>query len=65
MIIRGRGNKPAKWPMKLFGYTVFEPAHFIMERKMLLRIKELAERSVNAQQPGVATPPVEDRILAS
>jgi hypothetical protein len=28
---------------KLGGYAFFEPAHFIMERKMMLRIKALAE----------------------
>jgi hypothetical protein len=28
---------------KMAGYVFFEPAHFIMERKMMLRIKALAE----------------------
>jgi hypothetical protein len=28
---------------RIGGYAFFEPAHFIMERKMMLRIKALAE----------------------
>ncbi len=43
LIARVRGNKPANLPMKLFNYGVFEPAHFIMERKMLLTLKQRAE----------------------
>jgi hypothetical protein len=31
--------------------AVFEPAHFIMERKMILRLKALAERSHPAIVP--------------
>ena len=42
-IIRGRGNKPATLGMKIFNYGFFEPAHFIMERKMLLTLKKRAE----------------------
>jgi hypothetical protein len=30
---------------RLFWMTVFEPAHFIMERKMMLSLKTLAEKS--------------------
>lgn len=44
LIIRARGEKPQNLPMKFFHYGIFEPAHFIMERKMLLKIKELAEK---------------------
>ena len=43
LIVRGRGEwKPGliNW---LGAYVVFEPAHFIMERKMLLGIKQRAE----------------------
>ena len=43
LIIRGRGH----WKQSLFNwlflYGVFEPAHFIMERKMMLGIKRRAE----------------------
>lgn len=45
LIIRGRGDwKPGllNW---FLNYVLFEPAHFIMERKMLLTLKERAESS--------------------
>ena len=45
LLIRGRGSKPANLPMKFFHYGFFEPAHFIMERKMLITLKRLAENS--------------------
>lgn len=43
LIIRARGGKPANLPMKFVHYGFFEPAHFIMERKMLLTLKRRAE----------------------
>lgn len=43
LIIRGRGNKPKTLPTKIFHYGLMEPAHFIMERKMLLTLKKRAE----------------------
>jgi len=43
LVIRARGNKPESLPMKIFSYGFFEPAHFIMERKMLLTLKKRAE----------------------
>ena len=43
LVIRARGSKPDSLPMKLFHYGFFEPAHFIMERKMLLTLKKRAE----------------------
>lgn len=43
LIIRARGSLPASLPMKFFHYSFFEPAHFIMERKMLLTLKRRAE----------------------
>jgi hypothetical protein len=50
LIIRGRGdyNPAFKNPMINFlvWRLIFEPAHFIMERKMLLGIKQRAEASV-------------------
>lgn len=44
LIIRARGNKPRAL-IKFLHYIFFEPAHFIMERKMLLTLKDLAETS--------------------
>ncbi|HKS28681.1 MAG TPA: hypothetical protein VJS44_12720 [Pyrinomonadaceae bacterium] len=46
LIVRGRGDwlEPS-WLNWLMNYVVFEPTHFIMERKMLLGIKERAERA--------------------
>lgn len=64
-IIRGRGDRPANWPLKLFNYAVFEPAHFIMERKMLLTLKELAEQTAAAHRPVPAMLPAEERMFAS
>ncbi len=46
LIVRTRGSGHSSWadvPMAPFGLIVFEPAHFIIERKMLLEIKERAE----------------------
>jgi hypothetical protein len=48
LVVRGRGRAwagPLGW---LFHHAVFEPAHFIMERKMLLEIKRLAEANAGA-----------------
>jgi hypothetical protein len=36
--------------LKLFNYGFWEPAHFIMERKMLLTLKESAETMHNAAE---------------
>jgi hypothetical protein len=43
LVIRARGDKPAGL-LKIFHYGFFEPAHFIMERKMLLTLKNRAEQ---------------------
>lgn len=43
LILRSRGAEDESLPGKLFGRFVFDPAHFIMERKMMLEIKRLAE----------------------
>ncbi len=45
LIIRARDGKPRTLRMRVFHYALFEPAHFIMERKMLLTLKELSESS--------------------
>ena len=47
-IIRARGDRPASLLRWMFHLSVFEPAHFIMERKMMLTLKELAERPPEA-----------------
>ena len=48
LVARGRGRLgtgPLGW---LLQHAVFEPAHFVMERKMLLEIKRLAEMNARA-----------------
>jgi hypothetical protein len=45
LIVRARGGKPETLAMRAFHYAIFEPAHFIMERKMLVTLKRLAEAS--------------------
>lgn len=45
LIIRGRGYFGRGLLKRLGLYVLFEPAHFIMERKMLLGIKQRAEAS--------------------
>ena len=41
---RGRGSPSPGLLNWLYQHALFEPAHFNMERKMLLEIKRLAER---------------------
>ena len=45
LIVRTRGAGKPNVALAPFGLLVFEPAHFIMERRMLLGIKERAERA--------------------
>ena len=45
LIIRGRGDFGRGLLKRLGLYILFEPAHFIMERKMLLGIKQRVETS--------------------
>ena len=47
LILRSRGAEDESVPAKLFGRLVFDPAHFIMERKMMLAIKQRAERGLS------------------
>jgi hypothetical protein len=61
-LVRGRGHfrqPDLKLPALNFVYwrLIFEPAHFIMERKMMLGIKERAERAHRA-------PPVRSEPMA-
>jgi hypothetical protein len=48
LIVRSRGPEAPTLLGRLFWVFVFEPAHFIMERKMMLRIKALAEATGHA-----------------
>lgn len=48
LILRSRSAEEETLPFKLFNRLVFDPAHFIMERKMMLEIKRLAEREAAA-----------------
>ncbi|HLV80938.1 MAG TPA: hypothetical protein VKT32_11685 [Chthonomonadaceae bacterium] len=43
LVVRGQGRRKPGLLRGLFQYLVFDPAHFIMERKMLLTIKRRAE----------------------
>ena len=43
LISRNRIAAAEAWPARLFGMLVMEPGSLIMERKMLLGIKERAE----------------------
>ena len=45
LVVRSRGPEAPTFFGRLFWVAVFEPAHFIMERKMMLRLKTLAERT--------------------
>ena len=42
-IVRGKGHWGTGWKWRLFDYLIGEPAHFIMERRMLLGIKRRVE----------------------
>ncbi|MGE3277763.1 MAG: hypothetical protein AB7O67_21820 [Vicinamibacterales bacterium] len=44
LLVRGRGTADT-FAKKAFDAAVFEPAHFIMERKMMTSIRSLAEKS--------------------
>ena len=43
LVVRSRGPEAPTFLGRLFWVAVFEPAHFIMERKMMLGIKQRAE----------------------
>jgi hypothetical protein len=45
LIVRTRGADKPNVALAPLGLLVFEPAHFIMQRRMLLGIKERAERA--------------------
>jgi hypothetical protein len=41
---------------RIVNYIFWEPVHFFMERKMLLTIKDLAEKHPLAGKPGALSP---------
>ena len=43
--MRGRGECAPRLRDRVIGYAFWEPAHFIMERKMMLSIKDRVERA--------------------
>ena len=45
LIARARGANPSSLTGRLLGRLFWEPAHFVMEQKMLRTIRDLAERS--------------------
>ena len=45
LIMRGRGESSPRLRDRVIGYAFWEPAHFIMERRMMLSIKDRVERS--------------------
>jgi hypothetical protein len=51
LVVRSRGPEAPTFFGRLFWMGVFEPAHFIMERKMMLRLKSLAEHTERAAVP--------------
>jgi hypothetical protein len=51
LVVRARGPEAPTFLGRLFWMAVFEPAHFIMERKMMLQLKTLVERGHKAVVP--------------
>jgi hypothetical protein len=51
LIVRSRGPEAPTLVGRLFWMAVFEPAHFIMERKMMLSLKALAEETEQVAVP--------------
>jgi hypothetical protein len=49
LIMRSIGGPPATWKARVANLAFWEPAHFIMERKTMLGIRDRAERT--ARQP--------------
>jgi hypothetical protein len=48
LILRSRGARDESFAAMLFGRLVFDPVHFVMERKMMLGIKQRAENAGRA-----------------
>lgn len=64
LIARARGDKPRNLLVKLFHFGIFEPAHFIMERKMLLEIKRLSEKKRSEEKTVLNEAQLQDRLAA-
>jgi hypothetical protein len=62
LLIRARGPHPATLLKKFVHYGFLEPAHFVMERKMLLTLKECAE-NVPHRNESVFREPKSRRIV--
>ena len=43
LVVRSRGPASPSLLWRLFWFVAFDPAHFVMERKMMLRLRALAE----------------------
>jgi hypothetical protein len=50
LVARSRGPEAPGLALRLFYLALFAPIHFIMERRMLLRIATLAEQTASARQ---------------
>jgi hypothetical protein len=61
LIARGRGAAHPSLRQRAAAYAFWEPAHFIMERKMLLTIKRLAEALANGEVEIPEATPSESR----
>jgi len=48
LVMRARGEPAPRLRDRMVGYAFWEPAHFVMERRMMLSIKRLAETSSSA-----------------
>jgi hypothetical protein len=48
LILRSRGGQSESFAAMVFGRLLFDPVHFIMERKMMLSIKQRAENTGHA-----------------
>jgi hypothetical protein len=55
-VIRSLGPESPSLVQRLFWMGVFQPAHFIMERKMMLRLKALSERHRHVAAERAVTP---------
>jgi hypothetical protein len=49
LVVRSRGPAAPSFFKRLFWVFVFDPAHFIMERRMMLRLKQLAEQTARGE----------------
>ena len=51
LVVRSRGPEAPSFLGRVFWVMVFEPAHFIMERRMMLRLRGLAENTRQVAVP--------------